>query len=237
MFSYVWWGHRVWAGVWWWARTIKLVYSNLVQPPVIDGVVHFVIVVFHVILWWTQRLLCICLCVCVCVCVCVCSHASGVRPVSFSDWEKISGEEVRRGEAQGKPREKMLDVQEMPSVAWSWRRLKSLSQTSQKPLRRLKSLTEFSRSHSCPQHLTALDVLRVFYVCSPHVFSQLKDTCFNPSVRHQQCLRELRCFGTETSTGCLKCLCECTPNLSQRAFQWAAAPPLPLSPTQHKTKY
>ncbi|XP_031424454.1 NADPH:adrenodoxin oxidoreductase, mitochondrial isoform X1 [Clupea harengus] len=43
----------------------------------------------------------------------------GVRPVSFSDWEKISGEEVRRGEAQGKPREKMLDVQEMLSVAWS----------------------------------------------------------------------------------------------------------------------
>ncbi|XP_041942725.1 NADPH:adrenodoxin oxidoreductase, mitochondrial [Alosa sapidissima] len=43
----------------------------------------------------------------------------GVRPVSFRDWEKINSEEVRRGEAQGKPREKMLDVQEMLSVAWS----------------------------------------------------------------------------------------------------------------------
>lgn len=43
----------------------------------------------------------------------------GVRTVSFSDWEKINCEEVRRGEERGKPREKMLNVQEMLSVAWS----------------------------------------------------------------------------------------------------------------------
>ncbi|XP_056432738.1 NADPH:adrenodoxin oxidoreductase, mitochondrial-like [Gadus chalcogrammus] len=36
----------------------------------------------------------------------------GVKPVSFSDWEKINQEERRRGAAQGKPREKLLDVEE-----------------------------------------------------------------------------------------------------------------------------
>ncbi|KAM6951028.1 NADPH:adrenodoxin oxidoreductase, mitochondrial [Aplochiton taeniatus] len=41
----------------------------------------------------------------------------GVKPVSFSDWEKIDGEEIRRGEAEGKPREKLLDVEEMLRVA------------------------------------------------------------------------------------------------------------------------
>ncbi|KAF7705560.1 NADPH:adrenodoxin oxidoreductase, mitochondrial [Silurus meridionalis] len=43
----------------------------------------------------------------------------GVRAVSFSEWEKINSEEVRRGEALGKPREKVLDVKEMLEVAWS----------------------------------------------------------------------------------------------------------------------
>ncbi|KAB5555777.1 hypothetical protein PHYPO_G00038020 [Pangasianodon hypophthalmus] len=43
----------------------------------------------------------------------------GVRPVSFSEWEKINSEEMRRGEALGKPREKVLDVSEMLEVAWS----------------------------------------------------------------------------------------------------------------------
>lgn len=37
----------------------------------------------------------------------------GVRPVSFSDWEKLDAEEVSRGQAIGKPREKLLDPQEM----------------------------------------------------------------------------------------------------------------------------
>ncbi|XP_029620575.1 NADPH:adrenodoxin oxidoreductase, mitochondrial isoform X1 [Salmo trutta] len=41
----------------------------------------------------------------------------GVKPVSFSDWEKIDSEETRRGETRGKPREKMLDVGEMLQVA------------------------------------------------------------------------------------------------------------------------
>lgn len=39
--------------------------------------------------------------------------ASGVRPVSFSDWEKLDAEEVSRGKDAGKPREKLLDPQEM----------------------------------------------------------------------------------------------------------------------------
>lgn len=39
--------------------------------------------------------------------------ASGVRPVSFLDWEKLDAEEVSRGQGAGKPREKLLDPQEM----------------------------------------------------------------------------------------------------------------------------
>lgn len=39
--------------------------------------------------------------------------ALGVRPVSFSDWEKLDAEEVSRGQGTGKPREKLLDPQEM----------------------------------------------------------------------------------------------------------------------------
>ncbi|KAB1265483.1 NADPH:adrenodoxin oxidoreductase; mitochondrial [Camelus dromedarius] len=39
--------------------------------------------------------------------------ASGVWPVSFSDWEKLDAEEVSRGQGTGKPREKLLDPQEM----------------------------------------------------------------------------------------------------------------------------
>ncbi|KAF2980481.1 hypothetical protein EK904_006055 [Melospiza melodia maxima] len=38
---------------------------------------------------------------------------SGVRPVSFSDWEKIDAAEVARGKAAGKPREKIVDPAEM----------------------------------------------------------------------------------------------------------------------------
>ncbi|MEE6522039.1 hypothetical protein FKM82_020434 [Ascaphus truei] len=37
----------------------------------------------------------------------------GVRPVSFSDWEKIDAAETARGVAVGKPREKILDPEEM----------------------------------------------------------------------------------------------------------------------------
>ncbi|KAI9529386.1 hypothetical protein NQZ68_011091 [Dissostichus eleginoides] len=41
----------------------------------------------------------------------------GVKPVTFSEWEKIDSEEVRRGAAIGKPREKLLTVEEMLQVA------------------------------------------------------------------------------------------------------------------------
>jgi len=44
---------------------------------------------------------------------------AGVKPVTFSDWEKIDGVEVSRGEAVGKPREKLLTVEEMLQVARS----------------------------------------------------------------------------------------------------------------------
>ncbi|KAJ8399742.1 hypothetical protein AAFF_G00408470 [Aldrovandia affinis] len=43
----------------------------------------------------------------------------GVNPVSFSDWEKIDSEETRRGKAAGKPREKLLEVEEMLKTAHS----------------------------------------------------------------------------------------------------------------------
>ncbi|XP_028674616.2 NADPH:adrenodoxin oxidoreductase, mitochondrial [Erpetoichthys calabaricus] len=41
----------------------------------------------------------------------------GVTPVSFSGWEKIDALEVTRGDEIGKPREKLLDVQEMLQLA------------------------------------------------------------------------------------------------------------------------
>uniref|UniRef100_A0A3Q1F2D9 NADPH:adrenodoxin oxidoreductase, mitochondrial n=1 Tax=Acanthochromis polyacanthus TaxID=80966 RepID=A0A3Q1F2D9_9TELE len=41
----------------------------------------------------------------------------GVKPVTFSDWEKIDNVEMTRGEASGKPREKLLNVEEMLQVA------------------------------------------------------------------------------------------------------------------------
>ncbi|XP_015426241.1 PREDICTED: NADPH:adrenodoxin oxidoreductase, mitochondrial [Myotis davidii] len=37
----------------------------------------------------------------------------GVQPISFSDWEKLDAKEVSRGQGAGKPREKLLDPQEM----------------------------------------------------------------------------------------------------------------------------
>ncbi|NWR80686.1 ADRO protein, partial [Centropus unirufus] len=43
-------------------------------------------------------------------------RSRGVRPVSFSDWEKIDAAEVARGKAAGKPREKIVDPQEMLRV-------------------------------------------------------------------------------------------------------------------------
>lgn len=40
-------------------------------------------------------------------------HSRGVHPVTFSDWEKIDAAEVARGKLAGKPREKIVDLQEM----------------------------------------------------------------------------------------------------------------------------
>ena len=48
--------------------------------------------------------------------ICILSPA-GVTPVTFSDWEKIDGVETRKGDATGKPREKLLTVEEMLQVA------------------------------------------------------------------------------------------------------------------------
>lgn len=45
---------------------------------------------------------------------------AGVKPVLFSDWEKIDIVETSRGEAVGKPREKLLTVEEMLQVAHKW---------------------------------------------------------------------------------------------------------------------
>ncbi|XP_034249133.1 NADPH:adrenodoxin oxidoreductase, mitochondrial-like [Thrips palmi] len=45
--------------------------------------------------------------------------AKGVQVVSFEDWEKIDQEEIKRGKAVGKPREKIINIQEMLSIAES----------------------------------------------------------------------------------------------------------------------
>lgn len=41
------------------------------------------------------------------------ASASGVLPVSFSDWEKLDAEEISRAQGTGKPREKLVDRREM----------------------------------------------------------------------------------------------------------------------------
>lgn len=41
----------------------------------------------------------------------------GIKPVVFSDWEKIDQVETQRGETRGSPREKLLTVEEMLEVA------------------------------------------------------------------------------------------------------------------------
>jgi ferredoxin--NADP+ reductase len=42
---------------------------------------------------------------------------ANVRFVTYADWQKIDVEEIRRGQAVGKPREKIADVEEMLKVA------------------------------------------------------------------------------------------------------------------------
>lgn len=40
-----------------------------------------------------------------------------IQVVKFEDWEKIDAEETKRGKEKGKPREKIVSVKEMLSVA------------------------------------------------------------------------------------------------------------------------
>jgi len=40
-----------------------------------------------------------------------------VQVISFEDWEQIDQEEIKRGRAVGKPREKITDIQEMLKIA------------------------------------------------------------------------------------------------------------------------
>ncbi|XP_076456648.1 NADPH:adrenodoxin oxidoreductase, mitochondrial-like [Babylonia areolata] len=42
-----------------------------------------------------------------------------VRPVTFSEWEKIDKEEISRGQKKGKPREKIASVEQLLQTAWS----------------------------------------------------------------------------------------------------------------------
>ncbi|KAL4420950.1 hypothetical protein ABPG77_004579 [Micractinium sp. CCAP 211/92] len=44
-------------------------------------------------------------------------QSRGVQVVSFEGWERVDAEEVRRGAALGKPRDKLTDVQEMLQLA------------------------------------------------------------------------------------------------------------------------
>lgn len=41
----------------------------------------------------------------------------GVQVVSFADWQRVDAEEVRRGQALGKPRDKLTSVEEMLQIA------------------------------------------------------------------------------------------------------------------------
>jgi adrenodoxin-NADP+ reductase len=44
-------------------------------------------------------------------------RSSGVVPVTFADWLKIDAYEKSRGSALGKPREKVVDIEEMLRIA------------------------------------------------------------------------------------------------------------------------
>jgi len=45
-------------------------------------------------------------------------HSRGVKPVSFDQWRKIDQVEQERGRKLGKPREKIISVQEMLDIAY-----------------------------------------------------------------------------------------------------------------------
>ena len=46
------------------------------------------------------------------------SHSTGVKPVFFDQWRKIDQVEQERGRKLGKPREKIISVQEMLDIAY-----------------------------------------------------------------------------------------------------------------------
>ena len=42
---------------------------------------------------------------------------TGIQIVRFEDWEKIDREEEKRGKIKGKPREKIVTIEEMLKIA------------------------------------------------------------------------------------------------------------------------
>ena len=44
-------------------------------------------------------------------------YAAGLKPVTFTQWEKIDKLEQQRGNEMGKPREKVTSLEEMVTVA------------------------------------------------------------------------------------------------------------------------
>ena len=44
-------------------------------------------------------------------------HVTGLKPVTFIQWEKIDKLEQERGNEMGKPREKVTSLEEMVNVA------------------------------------------------------------------------------------------------------------------------
>ena len=43
-------------------------------------------------------------------------HATGMRPTTFADWEKIDKFEQSEGEQRGKPREKVTSIERMLDI-------------------------------------------------------------------------------------------------------------------------
>ena len=41
---------------------------------------------------------------------------TGITPVTFSDWERIDAEEIKMGEQFGKPREKIVSLENMLDI-------------------------------------------------------------------------------------------------------------------------
>lgn len=67
----------------------------------------------------------------------------GVKPVIFSDWEKIDSVEMSQGEVKGKPREKLLTVEEMLQVARKWLKTRKCLQVN----------NDVSKSYSVEEHI------------------------------------------------------------------------------------